>query len=77
MRVKYPALIARSVKNLADYGSHLSHFVRTNQLLGDVMQIDQARADTNGGQDDQHYDKWDPDMDAILDSVRDSEPEDR
>jgi hypothetical protein len=79
-----PALIARSFdhcgitsKSLADYGSQLRHFVRTNQLVEDVMSIDPALADTNGGLDDQHGDKWDAEMEAILDSESDSEPEDR
>jgi hypothetical protein len=79
-----PALIARSFdhcgitsKSLADYGSQLRHFVRTNQLVEDVMPIDPALADTNGGLDDQHGDEWDAEMEAILDSESDSEPEDR
>jgi hypothetical protein len=50
---------------------------RTNQLVEDVMPIDQALADTNGGLDDQHGDEWDPNVEAILDSESDSELEDR
>ena len=46
---------------------------RTNQLVEDVMPIDQALADTNGGLDDQHGDEWDPNVEAILDSESDSE----
>ena len=37
--------------------------------------LNQALADTNGGLDDQHGDKWDDKMEAILDSESDSEPE--
>jgi hypothetical protein len=34
-----------------------------------------GQANTNGEPDNQHGDEWDPDMEALLDSDSDSEPE--
>ena len=43
-------------KNSADYDSLLGHFVRTNQLVVEIMPIDQVLADTTGELDDQRDD---------------------
>ncbi len=58
-----PALIAWSFdhcgitsKNSADYGSLFGHFVRTNQLVVEIMPINQVLADTSGELDDQRGD---------------------
>ena len=78
-----PALISRSFdhcgitsSNLADYGSQLRHFARTNELVDDIEPVDPAITDDGPAFDVHHGDEWEEEG-TLTDSDNDEDEEER
>ena len=81
----YPALILGlfdhcwiTSSDLANYGSQLRHFTRTNELFDGIESIDPAITDDGDGPafDVHHGDEWE-ERGALNDSDNDEDKEDR
>ena len=78
-----PAFILRSFdhwwitsSNLANYGSQLRHFTRTNELVDDIEPVDPAITDDRPVFDVHHGDEWE-EKGALTDSDNDEDEEKR